>query len=284
LARRQIKSANRVFEVLEHFSAVRRPQPLRDIVAALGYPSSSTAALLKDMALAGYLSFEPLTRTYLPTVRVAGLGAWVHQAVREESLLCDLVRRVQTATQCTVVVNILNDLFLEHVEFLTAPDFKVKIDPRVRIPTLASPLGWMLLKDQSKARLERTYRRSLAEGVVTRADLPFPSFVELMQKVRSSRMVYAEGWPSQSFSVIAAILPLSPLGRVLAMGVGAKTQRFSSQLSRISNVIETLFAQCARESNVKDDDIQAGLVRIVMPAALRLLTEEGALTARTRSR
>ena len=44
-----IKSARRVFEVLEYFDDVRRPASLHDIVSHFGYPLSSGYSLLKSI-------------------------------------------------------------------------------------------------------------------------------------------------------------------------------------------------------------------------------------------
>ncbi|HXC55894.1 MAG TPA: helix-turn-helix domain-containing protein [Rhizomicrobium sp.] len=52
-----IKSAVRVFEVLELFERERRPLTLKDICGAFGYAPSSGAALLKSLVALGYLDY-----------------------------------------------------------------------------------------------------------------------------------------------------------------------------------------------------------------------------------
>ena len=78
-----VKSALRVFEVLELFRAEQRPLRLKEVVARLGHPASSMTGLLKTMLAAGYLEHDQATRAYFPTVRLAHLVGWVPGAAFE---------------------------------------------------------------------------------------------------------------------------------------------------------------------------------------------------------
>ena len=77
-----VKSARRVFEILEFFAMTRRPCRALDIAASLMYPASSTAALLKTMTHRGYLSYEQRSHTYFPTVRLYHVTARLHGLLR----------------------------------------------------------------------------------------------------------------------------------------------------------------------------------------------------------
>ena len=50
-----IKSAKRIFEVLEYFEDVKRPISLKEVATKCDYPTSSAAALLKSMALQAHI-------------------------------------------------------------------------------------------------------------------------------------------------------------------------------------------------------------------------------------
>ena len=71
-----VKSAVRVFEVLELFDTLRRDASLSEIARELGYPASSTSMLLQSMVECGYLA-QGEKRTFRPTPRVKLLGAWI---------------------------------------------------------------------------------------------------------------------------------------------------------------------------------------------------------------
>ena len=68
-----VKSARRVFEILELFATVRRPWRAGAMSKHLRYPPSSTFALLRSMSAMGYLTFEKKTHTYFPSVRLLHL-------------------------------------------------------------------------------------------------------------------------------------------------------------------------------------------------------------------
>ena len=76
-----VKSARRVFEVLELFDRERRPLSLKEMCAALRLAPSSGAALLKSLVALGYLDYDRGTRSYFPTMRIAFLGQWVDEAL-----------------------------------------------------------------------------------------------------------------------------------------------------------------------------------------------------------
>ena len=57
-----VKSAARVFEVLELFSELQRPLSVREIATRCRYPGSSAAALLTSMKVLGYLAYDERKR------------------------------------------------------------------------------------------------------------------------------------------------------------------------------------------------------------------------------
>src|SRR5437867_633342 len=102
MQRRAVKSAMRTFEVLELFAERRRPMALYEIYSELGYPQSSTTNLLKSMVLLGYLNYNRVKRTYLPTMRLNLLGNWVAGYIQAEGGFRDLVNEMQRRTDETV--------------------------------------------------------------------------------------------------------------------------------------------------------------------------------------
>ena len=68
-----IKTARRVFEVLEYFDEVKRPLTLREVSAHFGYPVSSTAALLKSLLqLVRGTTARAWQRRHIPTLERTG--------------------------------------------------------------------------------------------------------------------------------------------------------------------------------------------------------------------
>ncbi len=69
------KIARRVIEVFELFATENRRITVMDIVRRYGRPQSSTSELLSALVEMGLLYKEPYSRSYMPTPRLAALGA-----------------------------------------------------------------------------------------------------------------------------------------------------------------------------------------------------------------
>jgi DNA-binding IclR family transcriptional regulator len=111
-----VKSVGRVFEVLELFDREKGALNATEVERVLAYPQSSTLALLKSMVALGYLSFDRIERTYLPTLRVTMLGGWLEQALGGEVMLDALMKDIGERTGETVTLSCQNDL---EMQFMT---------------------------------------------------------------------------------------------------------------------------------------------------------------------
>jgi DNA-binding IclR family transcriptional regulator len=72
----EVKSAVRVLEVLEFLSRCPGPVAFREVVAALGFPKSSTHALLRTLVLRGYAQKDDTDRYSVAEAFRQGFG-WV---------------------------------------------------------------------------------------------------------------------------------------------------------------------------------------------------------------
>jgi DNA-binding IclR family transcriptional regulator len=94
-----VKSAGRAFEVLELFRAERRELSASEIGHCLGYPKSSTNALLKSLVSLGYLVLNHQTLRYFPSFSVTRLGDWVPKVVLGSGHAFAALSEVHAATQ-----------------------------------------------------------------------------------------------------------------------------------------------------------------------------------------
>src|SRR3546814_16050692 len=65
IEQKTVKSAGRVLEILEYFDDLQRQSTVMEIADALGYPQSSTSALLRSLVGMGYLNYDAHARTYI---------------------------------------------------------------------------------------------------------------------------------------------------------------------------------------------------------------------------
>src|SRR3954464_8092088 len=112
-----IKSAKRIFEVLEYFEEVKRPISLKEVATKCDYPTSSAAALLKSMAMLGYLFYDSYNRTYMPTMRIAQMGRWLTGLFGDSAIL-SLVDFVHDKLDELVSISTQSDLHAQYIHAL----------------------------------------------------------------------------------------------------------------------------------------------------------------------
>lgn len=117
-----VKSAQRVFEILEFFDDYRQEASVVQIAEALSYPQSSTSALLKSLVNTGYLRYDPIRRTYITSARVALLGSWLNASFAREGELIEMMRDLNEATGDAVILMTRNGLFAQYIHVIQAKD------------------------------------------------------------------------------------------------------------------------------------------------------------------
>ena len=220
-----VKSARRVFEILEYFARHRRPLALKEIQAGLDYPASSGAALLKSLTALGYLDYDRERRTYFPTMRIAALGGWVHDALFGDGALSGLMSHLHQATGETVILATQSDLRAQYVHLIhSAEPLQFSVPPGARRPLARSGMGWLLLSAKSDAEIEKLRRRINAEEAET-ARLSREALMETIGEVRARGYAFSKHTVSEGVGVIGALLPPGPHGRVYAIGVAGPVER-----------------------------------------------------------
>ena len=113
-----VKSAGRAFEVLELFRRERRQLSAAEIGHALGYPKSSTNALLKSLVSLGYLVLNARTLQYFPSLSVTRLGDWIPSVVLAAGDAFEILVEVHAATQETVTLTVQTDLSVSFLKVI----------------------------------------------------------------------------------------------------------------------------------------------------------------------
>ncbi len=106
------RSVGRAFAVMEAFRETRRPATATDISRKLGFPHSSTVAVLYNLCELGYLSHDPEKQLFFPTTKLLELAAWMRPAVREHGKVAWLVDHVVRDTGHTTVLSSRVSLFV----------------------------------------------------------------------------------------------------------------------------------------------------------------------------
>lgn len=240
-----IKTAGRVFEILEYFREVKKPLSIRDISEYFDYPLSSTSVLIKSIATLGYLSYDSRIRAYSPTIMVAMLGDWIYESSFSSSEILGLMKALSEATSETVILAVQNDIQAQYVQVIQSQlPIQFYVSPGTRRPLCASGTGWALLAPQPDATIARIHQRT--ESRIGKGGLPenmgLDDVMVQVAKVRLKGYVYSRGTNTPGVGVIAMPLPAPPSGARLVIGIGGLIERLDKSEKRLAKIMKELIA------------------------------------------
>lgn len=161
-----VKSARRVLSIFRYFEKVRAPRSLSEISQDLGYPISSTLALLRSIQTLGYLTFNPETKSYFPSMGFAMLGLWIPERLFEGGGIVQMMESLAAATRETVLLSVQNGLYAQHIHAVETTQ-ALGYRPLVGTlrPLLGSGVGRVLLSQLPDDQVLKTIDRiNAADG------------------------------------------------------------------------------------------------------------------------
>ena len=228
-----VKSAARVLEVFEFFAGRRAAASVSDVCAALGYPQSSTSVLLKSLMTLGYLSYDPGTRRYLPTHRIALLGNWLPS---EASELPALLRNLHQSTGGLAFVGQLNGgrvQRLQSVDDSAASGASAGRGDRESV--MKSAAGRMLLATLSDGHMLRIVRRAAAQDGI-RVDER--ALLDAIADARRQGYAVIEDESAQT-AQIATLASQSAGATPLAIGIVVALERYRSNATALFEALRS---------------------------------------------
>ena len=224
-----IKTAKRIFEVLEYFEDVKRPISLKEVSTKCNYPTSSAAALLKSMVTLGYLFYDSYNRTYLPTMRIAQMGEWLNTGLFGDSAILALVDYVHQELDELVNISTQSDLHAQYIHCLqTSKRLRFDVKPGEVRPLAISGVGRTLLSGHTDVEIERLLRRINAVCPVEER-MELNALMKIVNGIRRDGYMFSKHVVVQDAGVIAVLLPKRDFGRDLVLGVGGPVSRLEER-------------------------------------------------------
>jgi DNA-binding IclR family transcriptional regulator len=220
-----VKSAVRTLEILEYFDDIRQPLNIARMAATLGYPQSSTAALLRSLAAMGYLHYDRRKRTYMPTDRVAFLGSWIDPALFADGALPRLMRAIGKRTGQLVAVAARNGDMAQYIHVLNDPP---SVSHHIRIgqmrPLATSAIGQVLLNAMDEKAIRHLYHRMNAYAQSPDDKIDVSELLAQLSTVRKRGYKFSRDRVVFGYGMIALPIPASCTSRPLALGVGGLSE------------------------------------------------------------
>ncbi|HEY4297181.1 MAG TPA: helix-turn-helix domain-containing protein [Paraburkholderia sp.] len=229
-----IKTAQRVFEVLEYFRDVRRPLAVREVSAHCRYPLSSTAVLLKSMATLGYLAYDGALKAYFPTMQMAALGDWVLESMFARGEVFELAEAIHQQCGETVIVGVQNDVFVHYAHVIPSQHPLRFFTPVGTRRTLClSGLGWAILSTQSDDTIRQQIARTITRLGRTAKPINDEYVFEQVEHVRKHGYALSRGTITRGASVIAIPLRMGGIDTRIGIAIGGPIERLDPEVPRL---------------------------------------------------
>jgi IclR family KDG regulon transcriptional repressor len=164
-----VKSANRVFELLELFARRRIPLSASQVSDELCWPLSSTAALLKSLSESRYIIQSDSGRRYFPSVRLNNLTKWIPAEVFSSGTdVQALLRSLRDRFGETVTLSVRRGLQMEFIEILLGTNTVVmNVQEGDQFALFGSAIGTAALAATSPQKVAELWNRALSLNLVS---------------------------------------------------------------------------------------------------------------------
>jgi DNA-binding IclR family transcriptional regulator len=204
----RVKSAARVLEVLELFDVLQREARATEIAERLAIPQSSSSVLLGCLVELGYLDYEPSTRTFLPSTRVAMLGSWLDNGPVRDGRLIRMLEHLSQSTGDTVILAARNGLFSRYIQVIQArKPLRFHVPPGSRRLLVWSGLGFVLLSGLPNEDIRRIVHRSNAEAETDATPVDFTDSIAEVERARQQGYFLSRGFLTAGAGSISMRLP-----------------------------------------------------------------------------
>lgn len=223
-----VKSAARVIQILEFFDAVKRASAVADVADHYGWPHSSTSVLMRSLVALGYLNYESSNRTYLPSMRVALLGDWIHNTMIAHGKLIRLLEELNNSTGETIVVAAQNGLHSQYLRVVQGTNvLRMHLKIGTLRPLLRSGTGRMLLTRMDEGGVRKLTRKyNINSGNEDCIDID--NLLAQVAEDRARGYAVSMNQVTSHATLIAMLLPSRPVEKPLVIGLAGLTDRLIS--------------------------------------------------------
>ncbi len=222
-----VKSAGRAMRILEILDAAGKDLRVSEIAAAVGIPQSSASLLIKSLRTLGFLDFDPDSRTYRPSVRVAMLGTWVLGNPTGTADVLNAMRRVHEETGQTVALVVQQGLRAQYVNVIESTEIlRMIINPGVSRPIHMTATGIVMLARKSDDEIKRILNHANAINTDPRHKAVGRDVFEKVNQARKDGFFLSDGIYTPNAGMLAVYLDLGANSRPMALGIGGLSDIF----------------------------------------------------------
>lgn len=235
-----VKSAVRVLEILEYFDRRRGSATVGDVAHDLGYPQSSTSALMRSLVAVGYLSYDAHERVFMPTHRLPLLGCWLGEPFFQEGPLLGVARELADRTGFAVGIARRNVNKLQWMHASTTVDLSVDDVFASATSLLHSAVGLSLMAALDDRQVRALVHRLNAE-VIDLADVVSPTdMITRMGDIRRDRHVFTN---DGEIAMLAMTTPPSEAMETVSIAIIDRSGLLADHLTDTLNIARDCVAR-----------------------------------------
>lgn len=228
-----VKSAVRVFEIIEHLDDVRGGLALSQIAKNLDYPISSTAQLLKCMCEIGVVCRDRSTRRYFTTPKLALLGSanttlqWTKGSIHE--VMC----RMAESTGENIALGMRLGLSVNFICSIHASKAGRPHAPAgLTVPLTTSAFGRLILSQMGEPERQMLIRRLNAELEPRQQT---GNLAEELETIRQRGYAVTRSCEFEGWGMVAVMLP--PAEQAIGLGIGAPVEVIEQNECEFASVL-----------------------------------------------
>jgi DNA-binding IclR family transcriptional regulator len=223
-----VKSVSRVFEILELFDVSRAAMTAASISRELKYPPSTTIGLLKSMVELGYLSFDTINFTYIPTMRLLLTSNWVENLVSCDRSIFAIMNDIHEDCGETVMLCCENNGQMQALQAIPGGGQVCDASAGSYFSIFHNVIGHTALSRRSDYEIVQMAQKiARRPGARQRIDLP-----KIMQNVREIRTVnYGVDYhpDDRAVRILAWPVPSRLRDFPLVLSIGGPAERIAAE-------------------------------------------------------
>jgi DNA-binding IclR family transcriptional regulator len=233
-----VKSAGRVLEILEYFDDVQQPATVMEVADTLGYPQSSTSALLRSLVALGYLDYDRYKRTYVTSHRVALLGSWVNSDFISEGSVISLMKEMSDLTGDTIILAMRNGLYVQYIHVIQATSAaRLHVTLGTTRPLVASGTGYAMLSTMTDHEIRRIVMRVNADAEDGKPHIKLAEVMQHVEHARTTGYAFSCDLVTRGGGMIAAPLPGPHGSHPLVIGIGGISEVMRAREAELAGML-----------------------------------------------
>lgn len=231
---KSVKSATRVFDILELFEHERKPMRVGEIAEQLDIPQSSASMLLRTMAMRGYAEYDARHHTYCPSVRVAFLCDWAARKEGVRTSVHEVLRKLARETGETVLLARQSGIRLQYLSVLDAPSvLRLSVASGLVRPMHMTAIGIMLMSRMQDDQIRRLLRRYNAECEPHEPPAKIDRVLRAADRARKQGYYESASLATPGSGVIAAVMATPIRDKLLGIGIGGPVARLHEHREKL---------------------------------------------------